>query len=591
MDDRLLALYQATLADLERLRRDQEHDDDLDRDPDVDRLLEGVALLSARLERKIEDEFPDLAAILLHALAPSFAAPMPAAAVLSVRSPGIRPDRLHLPAGTAFTLGEGTRQTVLRSCSAVDAWPGACRDVRLRRAAWGAELVLELELDGLPVDPDGRGLDLSALLEGRDALWLCELLHDHAGPVRISVGSGVRHLERTRLTLPGLDIDIVPPADGEPGPSPLLLRACRFPWLFRLITFEGLGRPVADLLSASWDDRETGPRRVEVAVALDGLADERLRTVDARLVCGAVPVVDLQASPIEPVRADGRRIWYPLVADLRRPGSAVFRVEAVDAVVPGRGRSRLPRFWSDAGMSGWGRPVRDRTDVGGIAPDAGPSWLVRFGSRDRGEDDPRVFVALFDGRDPVAAGARTTLLPEGLVHGGDAAHELWRSGARPHSWQDGVVVEFAVPPSRSLPPDLRTEAAWRLLAVLLHRRDTLELRDGPERLAGLLTLHDRGGSPMVASWAEALARVEPRAAVMRMGSGGRYGFAAGTRVEVTVDEARLRPGERFALERLLDRVLPGFAAVNAFTRLVGRGTADVGAGRPWPARAGTGRQL
>ena len=50
-------------------------------DPHVERLIEAVALLTARIQHKIDDEFPEITQGLLNILFPHYLAPIPSMAV------------------------------------------------------------------------------------------------------------------------------------------------------------------------------------------------------------------------------------------------------------------------------------------------------------------------------------------------------------------------------------------------------------------------------------------------------------------------------------------------------------------------------
>src|SRR6516164_5741843 len=50
-------------------------------DPHVQRLLEGVAFLGARVQHRLDDEFPELTDALLSVLYPHYLAPVPSAAI------------------------------------------------------------------------------------------------------------------------------------------------------------------------------------------------------------------------------------------------------------------------------------------------------------------------------------------------------------------------------------------------------------------------------------------------------------------------------------------------------------------------------
>ena len=93
VDPRLLQLYNRELGYLRRraVEFSEDHrqvagrlgiDAPTDPDPHVERLLEGVAYLNARVQLKLEDQFPAFTQYLLDALYPHYLAPTPAMAII-----------------------------------------------------------------------------------------------------------------------------------------------------------------------------------------------------------------------------------------------------------------------------------------------------------------------------------------------------------------------------------------------------------------------------------------------------------------------------------------------------------------------------
>src|SRR5258708_27126025 len=106
-------------------------------DPYVERLLEGFSFLAARVQMKIDAEFPRFTQHLAELVYPHYLAPTPSMAILEVQ-----PDMTHpslaqgvlIPRGTAFhgALGEnGSTRCEFRSAHALKLWPielvEACR--------------------------------------------------------------------------------------------------------------------------------------------------------------------------------------------------------------------------------------------------------------------------------------------------------------------------------------------------------------------------------------------------------------------------------------------------------------------------------
>ena len=93
-------------------------------DPDVERLLEGVAFLTGRIRQKLDDEIPEVIHGIASLLFPHLVRPLPAATIMEITPlPGVLRERLAVPAGAEF------------GSIAVDGTP--CRF----RSAWACELV------------------------------------------------------------------------------------------------------------------------------------------------------------------------------------------------------------------------------------------------------------------------------------------------------------------------------------------------------------------------------------------------------------------------------------------------------------------
>src|SRR6516165_12024648 len=65
-------------------------------DPHVERLIESFALLTGRIQHKLDDEFPELTAALLGVLYPHYLAPIPSMAIVQFE---LDPGRIQAPQG------------------------------------------------------------------------------------------------------------------------------------------------------------------------------------------------------------------------------------------------------------------------------------------------------------------------------------------------------------------------------------------------------------------------------------------------------------------------------------------------------------
>src|ERR1700733_7778208 len=106
-------------------------------DPHVARLLEGVAFLGARVQHRLDDEFPELTDALLGVLYPHYLAPIPSCAIAQFECQPDLDVPLHLPAGIAID----TEPVRGESCRFRTAWP---------QTLWPIEIET-VRLSGLPI--------------------------------------------------------------------------------------------------------------------------------------------------------------------------------------------------------------------------------------------------------------------------------------------------------------------------------------------------------------------------------------------------------------------------------------------------------
>ena len=80
MSDALLPYYDRELNAIRRLAAE------FAEDPHVARLLDGAAVLAARVHHRLDDEFPELTDALLGVLYPHYLSPVPSCSVVQFQS-------------------------------------------------------------------------------------------------------------------------------------------------------------------------------------------------------------------------------------------------------------------------------------------------------------------------------------------------------------------------------------------------------------------------------------------------------------------------------------------------------------------------
>jgi type VI secretion system protein ImpG len=342
-------------------------------DPHLARLLEGVVFLGARVQHRLDDEFPELTDALANVLYPHYLAAVPSCAIAQLQC---QPDlglSMRLPADVALDTekvrGEACR---FRTARPLTLWPIKIESVRLLglplaaptnpRAA-GAVSVLRIVLKTAAPNVTFSTLGVDRLrfflrAPASLSLPLLELLGAHA----VSVAYADRQTDPAPVILPGGAIepvgfsaeDVILPWPARSFSGLRLLREYfAFPEKFLFVDFAGIESKT--LLGAG--------KRLEISVYLDrALPDlERLLGTDA-LALGCTPVVDLFPQRCEPVPLTHENTEYRVVPDARRPSALeVWQIERVQE----RTRDGASRPW---------RPFHRLTHAAAAAGPAGGSW-------------------------------------------------------------------------------------------------------------------------------------------------------------------------------------------------------------------------
>jgi type VI secretion system protein ImpG len=603
MSDALLPYYQRELDALRRLAGDfalahpkiatrLRLTGDVAADPHVERLLEGVAFIAARVHHRLDDEFPELTDALLELLYPHYLAPFPSCMVARlVPAEGLaKPARL--PSGLAVDTepvqGEPCRY---RTAYPTTVWPVEIESARLsglpilapaNPLAAGAVACLRLTLRSLV--PEGSftamGLDrLRLFLRGAQAPALYELLCGHALSVAYADGPN----DPRPAILPASVIEPVGFAAEEallPWPARgfsgfrLLSEYFAFPEKF---LFLDLARIEAKTLVASGT-------RMDVFVWLKRAAPELERTVDANsFALGCTPLVNLFPQRCEPIRLDDTAIEYRIVPDARRPSALeVWSVEAV--------REPLP----DGGTRPW-RPFHRLTHA-----DAEPGTPGGFYAAVRRPTaapltGTEVFLCPHDPDLAPREAGEGVLSVDALCLNRDLPGFLPEGGGRPLlSLVDGVPEVAQLVPmtarSRTQRRRLQDRTAWRLVSLLsLGHLAISGGGQGAEALREVLRLHDLSGEETRAAAIGALLDVATKPGAARLPSGPRGmggSFCRGLDVTLTFEQRGWQTGGLYLMASVLERFLALHASVNSFVRTRAVLSGSPGVVASWPARAG-----
>ncbi|MFZ4408569.1 MAG: type VI secretion system baseplate subunit TssF [Paracraurococcus sp.] len=588
LDEALLAAYQTELTYLRSAGAEfaRQHgavaagldlSEHASSDPHVERLIESFALLTARLQRLYDAQFPEIPQALLDILAPQLAAPVPAMTIVQ-----FQPDPeqaasargVTLPRGSTLhgTTPDGTAIR-LQTCYPVTLWPVAIERIErpplgryphldsrprvagllsLRLRAMSGRPLVEMAMPGLRVCLLGDRSTRMALYEllAGSLVGISALRHD---------GTPVLELGPDRLRAVGFAAEEAALPDPEHGHAAyrLLQEYAHLPEKFLFFDLHGLS------------GLETGAdTALELLFLFERPLPERLAVGPDSLQLGCTPAINLFPQVSEPIRLTHRQVEYRLVADHRVPAIGIHSIR------------RVVRGTADGGSSATIPPLFS-FDHG--AQDAGGAmWLVRRAPRGHA-------IAFVDPTLDPAQPAADVVFAHLLCTNAGAAAEL-PVGAALQLERDAPLrgIRCLTRPTAEVAPPRGGEALWRLVSHLAVNRLSLEAgEDGLAALREILMLHAGPPESDMARQLRALVALSTRRVIRRVGQDAWRGLCRGLEVRLQVDPARFAGGSPRLFGSVLDRVLALQATGDSFTEFVltaGAGEEDVI--ERWPPRTG-----
>ncbi len=626
MDTRLLSHYESELAFLRDMgaefaqaypkiaaRLGMEGMEVLD--PYVERLLEGTAFLTARVQLALEMQFPAFTSNLLEIVYPHFLAPTPSMMVVA-----FEPDLGNAGVKEGFTLARGARlrsrpiegeQTACLFRTAADCvlWPvevseveyidsrgglvaaGVSRDnparagirVRLKRRDGG-------KMSALPMN----ALTVHLTGQGAEAWVLHEAL---ATKVTGMVGRSVDRRNDWTQALPGAKA--VPKGFGRDEallPTPrrsfdgyrLLQEYFAMPERFHFIELSGM-RPA---LKRAYE------AEVDLYLLLaDGLPDNGACVRRESFVLNAVPAVNLfdrAFDRIHMTNSDTEQYVTP-----NRTAPLDFEIFAIDRVLGVSGKDNEETEF---------RPFYSASDITAAGESHPAYYTINRRMRQRNEKErlrgvrtsylgSEVFLSLVDATQAPYAASLTQLAVTGLCTNRDLPLLLSTAGKDAFHLPDGgpvLGISTIVSPTRPRPTIAQGETAWRLISHLslnyLSITDTEGRQNGAEALRELIGLYAPTGDRVIAKQLEALRGVSTRPIVRRMTDEVLSTAVRGLEIKLDFDESFFDGSGVYVLASVLERFFRKYVTINSFTETV-LTTQQRGEITRWRPESGLGRMI
>ncbi len=541
-------------------------------DPYVERLLEGVAFIAARVQQRLDDELPEFSETLLEMLSPHLLAPVPSMTTLKLSPPPEAQGPTNVPRGlmveTEPVRGEPVRFT---TCHDVTVWPVTVESFRLsglpitapaNNRVQGAMAVLRItlrtanpELTFAKLGLDRLRLHLRGV--GAQAALLHELLCTSTLGLAVAdspVDPRPTLLGPEALTPAGFSADeaALPWPNRSFAGYRMLTEWFAFPEKFLYLDIDGLD--ARTLLQDS--------DRLDIFVYLSRAMPELERTVGPENVAlGCTPAINLFPQRCEPISLDGTQSEWMVVPDARRPGALeIYSVEGVrESRSDGRRRTVLPFY----------RLGRSETDEALLSE-------VNYVTFRRGATPPvtgtQTWIELRDTAFDPAQPAEGVLTVEALCCNRDLPALLPFGAGQPRLRvaQGGApvsMVDCISPPTPTLRPRLNDRGAWRLISHLaLNHLSVTGGEGGAQALREILRLHDLRDTAETRAALAAIVSVDTKPGIARLPGGRAGAFARGLDVTLTFDPAAWQAAGLYPLAQVLERFLALQVSVNAFSR-------------------------
>ncbi|WP_437661660.1 type VI secretion system baseplate subunit TssF [Sorangium sp. So ce1182] len=535
-------------------------------DPDVERLLEGVAFLTGKIRQKLDDELPEVIHSVASLLFPHYLRQIPATSIIEFTPlPNVVREKLvvgrHAEVGSVPVDGVSCR---FRTTQDVELVPLAVEDVRVDTGAQLAQtLRIELRLTG---GAALSGLSLSSLrfyihgerrLQDDLRLWVGA----HVDAVALAAVDAAGR-DTTIASLPARSVRLTGFTDEEaliPYPKTvypgfrLLQEFFTLPQKFAFFEVTGLQALSAERIS----DR--------FAILLqfkDGLPPgTRVGKENIRLFCS--PVVNLFDHTSDPIKPEATKHEY-----LCRPAGAApsaFEIHSIDKVVGIARRTsqrvEIPSFFSfqhELDPEAAARTIFYQAHLRPAAIGDGIDMYLSFGSPQDAGALPEFDVI------SIEATSTNRRLPAQLKLGDLRVPTATSPAVASFTNLTGVTAP--------LPPPIGRELQWRVLAhmAMSYRSITeLEVLRATVDLYNFQAIVDRQAARANQLRLAAIKsiRVRPTDRLYR-GAPVR-----GVAVDVEIDEGGfVGEGEMYLFASILNEMLGSYVSLNSFTQLTVTGT-------------------
>jgi len=533
-------------------------------DPDVERLLEGVAFLTGLTRQKLDDEFPEFAQELANLLFPHYLRPIPACTLLCFTPKAPLREVARIAAGVELaSLPVDGTPCRFSTCDALEIQPLSLHRVELEnRAGSIPRLVLEFELQGGSLESwSAESLRFFLGSGYTEAAKLLLLLANHVTSVKIGDGTSACELGPKALRLSGFDNPMLPyPSHAFPG-----FRALQeffvMPEKFLFVDLTGLSH---------WKTRNR-TNRFSIALTLNQIPEWMPEIRSDSLLLNVVPAINLFPYDAAPISHDHRITEYRVLPEGQNlQHYQVYSIDKVTGYQQGTARQRSYQPFGISQSNCQEAELSYRTAVRAATVGRGSEVFLSVNYPPEETPLPETLS--------VQLTCTNRNLPEGLKLG-DISQPTSNSPDR-FFFQN---IRSVTPP---LNPPSGEALLWRMIGLvslnLLSLADAASLKS----VLGLHVFGERGEHVQTAANRRRINGIQNVTATPESRLIGRGSILRGQLIRIECRPDHFAGiGDLYLFGCMLDRFLGTYAGINTYTR-VEMIDALSGAAFKWPPRLG-----
>lgn len=515
-------------------------------DPDVERILEGVAFLCAQIREKIDDDFPEFAQGLLKQIFPHYLRPIPSATIVRFTPKDILKNYVKVEKGTFIDSRDVDGVSCRFSTTLdVDVWPLSIKNVRQAESALGKKSIeLDFSMNGLPVSQmSDKAMRLHLGGDYHGAVELFYLLMNSVETIELIPAGTTDTVEATEVEIATVGFEEDESLVDFPSNSFPAYRLIQEYFIlkekFLFIDLVNISRYLKRLSSSAFTLRFNMNDRVNNLPRLN----------NDRFVLHATPAVNLFKRDAESMLNDHKRSEYR-VRPLRDTADQ-YQIFSVDKVVGQNRRSGTSTNYREIGLAN---------------PDLNSEPVYQLNHRSAENEGSQVYISFSYPADFELTN-QETLAIELTCSNGDYPSRLKPGDISKPTSSTSELMTFSniIQPSEHLNVPAGSSMLWRLLSHLSLNYLSLADTDNLKALLGLYIFSSNSGNTTEVAnrkRIEGVSQISVEACDRLVGGVPMRGQAINVRLNPSNFAGS---GDMYLFGVLLDRLFSSFASINCFT--------------------------